>query len=106
MFPEDWPLYSIGITGLHTCGDLSPICFKLFLSNDSSPLPRFLINVGCCYHLLNTSKEHCEENPTGFPLSSMMKQRNFKFSRNARMMSLQAPPKMFHLQKVSVKNII
>ncbi|XP_073995936.1 probable methyltransferase-like protein 25 isoform X2 [Rhodnius prolixus] len=106
MFPEDWPLYSIGITGLHTCGDLSPICFKLFLSNDSSPLPRFLINVGCCYHLLNTSKEHCEENPTGFPLSSMMKQRNFKFSRNARMMSLQAPPKMFHLQKLPAESLM
>lgn len=105
-FPEDGPVYSLGITGLHTCGDLSPICLKLFLSNNSSPLPRFLVNVGCCYHLLNTSKEHCEETPLGFPLSTLVKKKGFQLSRNARMMSLQAPPKMFHLQKLPAESLM
>jgi Methyltransferase domain len=37
------------LVGLHTCGDLSPICLKLFLCDDNI---KGLINVGCCYHHL------------------------------------------------------
>ena len=40
---------SLMLTGLHTCGNLAPNLFRIFLAN---PDARFLCNVGCCYQLL------------------------------------------------------
>ena len=40
------------IVGLHTCGDLSPVCLKLYLAN---PNIKGVINVGCCYQHLTES---------------------------------------------------
>ena len=40
---------SLMLTGLHTCGNLAPNIFRIFLAN---PDARVLCNVGCCYQLL------------------------------------------------------
>ena len=40
---------SLMLTGLHTCGNLTPNIFRIFLAN---PDARVLCNVGCCYQLL------------------------------------------------------
>jgi len=70
------------LSGLHTCGNLSPNSLSIFLSNE--PL-RVICNVGCCYHLLrerfiedtffNQSKmeENCKD--YGFPMSSFLNQK-------------------------------
>ena len=40
---------SLMLTKLHTCGNLAPNIFRIFLAN---PDARVLCNVGCCYQLL------------------------------------------------------
>lgn len=35
------------LVGLHTCGDLAPICLKLF---NKDPNIKGVFNIGCCYH--------------------------------------------------------
>ncbi|KAL7640396.1 UNVERIFIED_CONTAM: hypothetical protein RMT77_008669 [Armadillidium vulgare] len=100
---------NVGIVGLHTCGNLSPVSLKLFVSN---PCAKFLCNVGCCYHLLEEefcidhfyinkernsncdNRYHSEDmdpfhkknksTETGFPLSSYLKSIRFSLGRNAR----------------------
>lgn len=37
------------ISGLHTCGNLSPTCVKLYCQDSNAVV---LCNVACCYHLL------------------------------------------------------
>jgi hypothetical protein len=54
--------------GLHSCGDLSPVMMKLFMSSQ-----RFctLLLVSCCYHRMDWKKDVADENL--FPLSSSLK---------------------------------
>jgi hypothetical protein len=40
---------SLGVMGLHTCGNLAAASIKLFFA---TPSAKFICNVGCCYHLL------------------------------------------------------
>ncbi|CAL4059824.1 unnamed protein product [Meganyctiphanes norvegica] len=54
---EDKP--TLGIVGLHTCGNLASISLELLVSN---PCVHFLCNVGCCYHLLK--EEFCNDTYT------------------------------------------
>lgn len=79
----------ITMTGLHTCGNLSPTCLRLFVNDNDI---RSLVNVGCCYHLLEEtiieSNHHNEKN--GFPMSKFLKERNFTLGRNARALALQS----------------
>lgn len=70
---------SIGLIGLHTCGNLAPSSIKIYKNN---PNIKFLCNVGCCYHLL-------DEDASNFPMSSILKKENFKLGRNARMLASQ-----------------
>ena len=65
---------SIGLIGLHTCGGLSHVIQRLFLSSHQF---RFLCYVGCCYHL----ESDCDE---GFPLSSFLKRKGATLSQTAR----------------------
>ncbi|XP_050546284.1 probable methyltransferase-like protein 25 isoform X8 [Daktulosphaira vitifoliae] len=39
-----------GLVGLHTCGSLATTCLKLFTNPQNNLM--LLVNVGCCYHLL------------------------------------------------------
>lgn len=50
---------TLGIVGLHTCGNLSSISLKLLIAN---PSVHFLCNVGCCYHLIK--EEFCTDSYT------------------------------------------
>ncbi|CAH1400741.1 unnamed protein product [Nezara viridula] len=85
--------YQYGLIGLHTCGNLSPICLRQFLYNNNAP---FLVNIGCCYHLLEEGNDH----ESTFPMSNYLKQSNFVLGRNARMLSLQAPARIFVSKEV------
>lgn len=49
------------VTGLHTCGDLSPMIFKLFTESKEVSC---VVNVGCCYNALTKD---------GFPMSQYLK---------------------------------
>lgn len=50
---------TLGMVGLHTCGNLSSISLALFVSN---PSVHFVCNVGCCYHLIK--EEFCNDTYT------------------------------------------
>lgn len=74
---------NISIVGLHTCGDLSPTCIRLFIKDTSI---KSICNIGCCYHLITEEKDGQD----GFPLSQFLKDQNFTLGRNARMLSCQS----------------
>ena len=52
------------LTGLHTCGNLAPNIFRIFLAN---PHARVLCNVGCCYQMLTEEFWTEEGSPKGKP---------------------------------------
>lgn len=51
------------VTGLHTCGDLSPMILNLFAECQEVSC---VVNVGCCYNALTA---------TGFPMSQYLKEK-------------------------------
>ena len=55
---------SLMLTGLHTCGNLAPNIFRIFLAN---PHARVLCNVGCCYQMLTEEFWTEEGSPKGKP---------------------------------------
>ncbi|CAG7717896.1 unnamed protein product [Allacma fusca] len=94
---------SFGIIGLHTCGQLGVDSIKLFCNSKHA---KFLVNVPCCYHLLNeqfhknedfSGRKYIpsfEEDTPGFPLSQCLQAESFYLGRNARMMSAQSLHRM------------
>jgi hypothetical protein len=75
---EDWL-----VTGLHTCGDLSPMIFRLFAESKQVTT---VVNVGCCYHAL--TEQHCD---AGFPMSQYLKDKDAKLGTTARVLSCHSP---------------
>lgn len=69
------------VTGLHTCGDLSPMIFNLFAQSKEVSC---VVNVGCCYNALTTS---------GFPMSEYLKRKKdlIKVGSTARVLSCHSP---------------
>lgn len=69
------------VTGLHTCGDLSPMIFNLFAQSKEVSC---VVNVGCCYNALTTS---------GFPMSNYLKEKDdlIKVGSTARVLSCHSP---------------
>eukprot|EP01063_Lacrimia_lanifica_P015678 TRINITY_DN22362_c0_g1_i1.p1 TRINITY_DN22362_c0_g1~~TRINITY_DN22362_c0_g1_i1.p1 ORF type:complete len:595 (+),score=151.48 TRINITY_DN22362_c0_g1_i1:35-1819(+) len=51
------------LTGLHACGDLTPLLLRLFASHDRF---RCLVAVGCCYYKMAWPR------PDGFPMSDVL----------------------------------
>lgn len=80
----------LGLVGLHTCGNLAPSCLAIFNSNTDV---KTICNVGCCYHLLD---EDVSESFCGFPMSNLLKEKQFKLGRNARMLSCQSIDRILH----------
>lgn len=95
QYPDDI-CEKLMVVGLHTCGNLSPSSLKLFVKN--SDHARGLINVGCCYHLIDEefepspfwSDEEMGFNSYGFPMSSYLQKTKFALGRNARMLAVQS----------------
>ena len=91
-------------SGLHTCGNLAPASLRIFLAN---PTMKLCCNVGCCYHLLD---EEFYTNPyqvddqdvktPNFPLSSILRERQFWLGRNARMVAAQPMDRAINNQQV------
>lgn len=83
---------------------------KLF--TESENCLKLLINVGCCYHLI---EEEFTVNPFwndvenalnmnesyGFPVSKYLKDKQFKLGRDARMCASQSPEKVFNSKDAS-----
>lgn len=87
----------ICLSGLHTCGNLSSTCLKVFTSQ---PDFKILCNIGCCYHLLKEEYSEKEffgnkdvmdmQKEAGFPMSSYLLRSKTKLGRNARMLAAQS----------------
>lgn len=81
-YPND-NVRNLSLVGLHTCGNLTSSCLKIFIQN---PNIKSICNVGCCYHLLSESVD----SDSGIPMSKYLKERRFCLGRNARMLSCQS----------------
>lgn len=99
------------LVGLHTCGSLATTCLKLF--TEPKNCLKLLVNVGCCYHLIEeeftvNSFWHDIENALnknetyGFPVSKCLKDKKFVLGRDARMCASQSPEKVFYSKDVSI----
>ncbi|ERL89579.1 hypothetical protein D910_06944 [Dendroctonus ponderosae] len=77
----------IGLVGLHTCGNLTPTCLKIYNECDSI---RTICNVGCCYHHLTEEFPKAPSNKIGFPLSAFLKNKECAIGRGARMVAAQS----------------
>lgn len=98
------------LVGLHTCGSLSTTCLKLF--TEPKNCLKLLVNVGCCYHLI---EEEFTVDPIwhdveyalnrnesyGFPVSKFLRDKHFTLGRDARMCASQSPDKIFNSKDVS-----
>jgi hypothetical protein len=80
------PAESWMICGLHTCGDLAPTMLRLF---QGSPEIGGMISVGCCYHWLTEDTEKVSSGH--FPMSTFLKDIDFKLGSTLRMLACQAP---------------
>jgi hypothetical protein len=98
------------LVGLHTCGSLATTCLKLFI--ESKNCLKLLVNVGCCYHLIeeeftvnpfwNDVENALNSNQSyGFPVSKYLKDQQFILGRDARMCASQSPEKVFNSKDVS-----
>lgn len=102
------------LVGLHTCGLLATTCLKLF--TESKNCLKLLVNVGCCYHLIeeeflvdsfwNDVENALNKNESyGFPMSKCLKDKQFVLGRDARMCASQSPEKIFNSKDVSCIHI-
>ncbi|KAI8882140.1 hypothetical protein K501DRAFT_187392 [Backusella circina FSU 941] len=73
------------LCGLHTCGDLSTMMLRLFITSAEITS---LVNIGCCYHFLTDNED---ANAAGFPMSDMVRDAGFYLSPPGKMLSCQAP---------------
>ncbi|XP_076323771.1 putative methyltransferase-like protein 25 isoform X2 [Tachypleus tridentatus] len=97
------------LCGLHTCGNLAAAELKLF---SRSQQIKVLLNISCCYHLLqeefwkDTFHKEGDKDPidVGFPLSSVLRQKKFFLSRNARMLACQAFERISQKGEISTKS--
>lgn len=97
------------LVGLHTCGSLGTTCVKLF--TEPSNRLKLLVNVGCCYHLMEEEftvnsfwddvENALNRNETyGFPVSKYLRDKKFVLGRDARMCASQSPEKFFNTKDV------
>lgn len=100
---SDSNISGICLSGLHTCGDLSPTCIRKFATSDHVTA---LCNVGCCYHLLteqfsnNADNEIVSAENFGFPMSKFLIDKKVVIGRNARMTACQALPRVVSQRQV------
>ena len=91
--------------GLHTCGNLAPASLRIFLAN---PTMKLCCNVGCCYHLLdeefytNPYDENQDIKTPNFPLSTILRERQFWLGRPARMVAAQPMDRAINNQQVKI----
>lgn len=83
------------VTGLHTCGDLSPMIFNLFAKSDQVSC---VVNVGCCYNALSA---------TGFPMSQYLQEKKqdtmIRLGSTARVLSCHTPSRWSDDAEDSIK---
>jgi hypothetical protein len=101
----------LALTGLHTCGDLAPACFRIFASKEEFGS---MCNVGCCYHLVEEeyvrSPFWIDVDPPlptgvqcGFPMSQFLHMQKFSLGRNARMLAAYALDRIGEYHQVIMK---
>ncbi|KAI9260815.1 methyltransferase domain-containing protein [Sporodiniella umbellata] len=79
------------VTGLHTCGDLSPFIFRLFTESERIGC---MVNVGCCYNALT---------PSGFPMSQTLIEKQMTLKSTARVLSCHSPSHWLHEGEQCIK---
>jgi hypothetical protein len=78
------------LTGLHACGSLSEHMLRL---STAIPCVAYTAVVGCCFnHIQPLSPTH----PTGFPISTFMRERKLQLSASALVTGCQAPTNWTH----------
>lgn len=92
---------TFSLTGLHTCGNLSPTSIKIY--NKHSYI-KSICNVGCCYHLL--TEKHENESKYGFPMSEYLHSRNIVLGRQARMLASQSIDRILCTKQTQNKSIL
>lgn len=85
------------LTGLHTCGDLSPTSIRIY---NKHTYIKSLCNVGCCYHLLTENENAC-----GFPMSEYLQIKNIELGRQARMLASQSIDRILTNKQIENKSI-
>jgi hypothetical protein len=104
----------LAITGLHTCGDLAPACFRIFADKEECGS---MSNVGCCYHLMEEEYVHSafwtEVEPPlttgvqpGFPMSRFLHTQEFSLGRNARMLAAHSLDRIGEYHQVIMKVLL
>ncbi|KAF5273060.1 hypothetical protein FQR65_LT04802 [Abscondita terminalis] len=95
---------NFGLVGLHTCGDLGSTCVKIFNKNDQI---KTLCNVACCYHLLSEEFDgsNSETKNFGFPLSTLLRNKEFKLGRISRMLSAQSMERILYKKEVPSRTL-
>lgn len=93
---------SIGLVGLHTCGDLSASSIKVFIADDDI---KTLCNVGCCYHFIKEHFEGYDLNQYGFPLSNYLQSKHIIIGRAARMIAAQSIERILDKKEFPNKTI-
>lgn len=89
----------LGLVGLHTCGNLTPTCLKIFHENQHI---KTICNVGCCYHHLTeqfepqTEKNNYNCLQVGFPLSQYLTEKKCFVNRGARMVAAQSVDRILY----------
>lgn len=100
-FGPHFSVSGICLSGLHTCGNLSPTCIRMFEASESVSA---LCNVGCCYHFLTEGFENetpkNEAETFGFPMSKYLIDRKITLGQNARMTACQAHPRVVAQREV------
>lgn len=92
----------IGLVGLHTCGDLSASCLRLFVANEDI---KTICNVGCCYHFITEKFEGEDTNNYGFPLSNLLQSKKLVIGRAARMIAAQSIERILDKKELPNKTL-
>ncbi|XP_050301204.1 probable methyltransferase-like protein 25 [Anthonomus grandis grandis] len=96
---------SLGLVGLHTCGNLAPTCLKLFSQKSDI---KTICNVGCCYHHLTEypkNRNSGQDLNIGFPLSQFLTNKQCHIGRGARMIAAQSVERILSKKERPSKTI-
>lgn len=93
---------SLGLVGLHTCGNLAANSLRIF---NSSKDIRTICNVGCCYHLIDEKFDPENLRRHGFPMSSYLHEKKIFLGRAARMIAAQSIERILKKKELPNKTI-
>ncbi|KAF9586978.1 hypothetical protein IFM89_039850 [Coptis chinensis] len=94
--------FSLVLTGLHACGDLSVTMLRTFLDCEEI---KAVISIGCCYNLLSDEGFENVSSQRGFPMSCV-DLAGISFGKSARNLACQATTRILAHQLVRLRQQI